>query len=99
MTSVLSPPAISSGKRQSTAPKKEIWSTLLASVSSGKRLAEKQLVVLGGTPESQREFISTLDTDISPQSSNRNVQKAPIANDFALGYTYQHVLDTDHEGE
>jgi hypothetical protein len=47
MTSVLSPPAVIGAKRASTAPKKEIWSSLLNSVSSGKRLAEKQLVVLG----------------------------------------------------
>jgi len=34
--------------RKSREPaKKEIWSTLLKSVSTGKRLAEKQLLVLG----------------------------------------------------
>jgi hypothetical protein len=47
MTSVLSPPAVGAAKKTSGAPKKEIWSELLNSVSSGKRLAEKQLVVLG----------------------------------------------------
>ncbi len=25
-------------------------------------------------------------------------RKAPVANQFALGYTYQDVLDADHEG-
>jgi hypothetical protein len=33
--------------RKSGAPKKEIWSSLLKSVASGKRLAEKQLLILG----------------------------------------------------
>ncbi|KAF2665479.1 hypothetical protein BT63DRAFT_377307 [Microthyrium microscopicum] len=83
----------------SNAPKKEIWSSLLKSVSSGKKLAEKQLVVLGGSPESQREFVASLETDATPTPASRNQtsQKPPIANDFALGYTYQDVLDTDHE--
>ena len=29
---------------------------------------------------------------------DRAREKPPIANDFALGYTYQDVLDTDQEG-
>jgi dynein light intermediate chain 1, cytosolic len=58
------------------------------------------ILLKGGTPESQRDFILTLETDPTSQSSNRNqsTSKPPIANDFALGYTYQDVLDTDHEG-
>lgn len=51
MASVLSPvaPVASNlgGKKANADPKKEIWSSLLNSVSSGKRLAEKQLIVLG----------------------------------------------------
>jgi dynein light intermediate chain 1, cytosolic len=80
-------------------PKKEIWSTLLQSVGNGKRLAEKQLLVLGGTPETQRDFIASIDTDSSKSTSRaQSSSKPPIANEFALGYTYQDVLDTDHEG-
>lgn len=41
-------PQDSLDKRKSqAAPKKEIWSSLLNSVSSGKRLPEKQLILLG----------------------------------------------------
>ena len=38
--------------------KKEIWSSLLKSVSSGKRLATKQLVILGETGHTARELQS-----------------------------------------
>ena len=101
--------------RKSREPaKKEIWSTLLKSVSTGKRLAEKQLLVLGeasylldvdllltlpgGTPESQREFLESISTESTGSRRDRQVRKPPIANQFALGYTYQDVLDADHEG-
>jgi hypothetical protein len=47
MASVLSPPAVGGERKSLSAPKKEIWSSLLNSVSSGKRLAEKELLVLG----------------------------------------------------
>ncbi|KAF1848798.1 uncharacterized protein K460DRAFT_275941 [Cucurbitaria berberidis CBS 394.84] len=80
------------------ADKEEIWKPMLDNISSGKRLPEKSLLVLGGTPETQREFLDSLSTDASgnrrPPDRGR---KPPIANQFALGYTYQDVLDTDHE--
>jgi dynein light intermediate chain 1 len=53
----------------------------------------------GGTPETQRDFLESLSTESA--SSRRppdRGRKPPIANQFALGYTYQDVLDTDHEG-
>ncbi|KAF2635247.1 dynein [Massarina eburnea CBS 473.64] len=78
--------------------KEEIWKPMLDSISSGKRLPEKSLLVLGGTPETQREFLESVSTEAS---TNRRPpdrgRKPPIANQFALGYTYQDVLDTDHE--
>ncbi|KAF2107748.1 dynein [Lophiotrema nucula] len=78
--------------------KEEIWKPMLDNISSGKRLPEKSLLVLGGTPDSQREFLDSVSTDASnsrrPQDRGR---KPPVANQFALGYTYQDVLDTDHE--
>uniref|UniRef100_A0A093UU79 Cytoplasmic dynein 1 light intermediate chain 2 n=1 Tax=Talaromyces marneffei PM1 TaxID=1077442 RepID=A0A093UU79_TALMA len=80
--------------------KKNIWSSMLDSVASGKRLPEKNMIVLGGTPDSQREFLDTLSSDPSdPRLPNerRKGKVAPIANEFALGYTYQDVLDADHE--
>lgn len=60
---------------------------------------EKLLNNLGGSPETQREFIASLDTNTVPAQSSRNQTstKPPIANDFALGYTYQDVLDTDQQ--
>ncbi|KUL92156.1 hypothetical protein ZTR_02520 [Talaromyces verruculosus] len=80
--------------------KKNIWSSMLDSVASGKRLPEKNMIVLGGTPDSQREFLDTLSSDPSDPrlpDERRKGKVAPIANEFALGYTYQDVLDADHE--
>lgn len=71
---------------------------MLASVSSGKRLPEKSLLVLGGTPETQRDFLESVSTEgTSGRRQQDRGKKPPIANQFALGYTYQDVLDTDHE--
>jgi dynein light intermediate chain 1 len=88
---------------------------MLDNISSGKRLPEKSLLVLGechirrcrdqlmkrtgGTPETQREFLESVSTDSanSRRPPDRG-RRPPIANQFALGYTYQDVLDTDHEG-
>lgn len=58
-------------------------------------------VTVGGTPDSQREFLDTLSSDPSDPrlpDERRKGKVAPIANEFALGYTYQDVLDADHEG-
>lgn len=82
-------------------PKKNIWSSMLDSVANGKRLPEKNLLILGGTPESQREFIETLSVDTSDPtliSEKRRGRSPPVANQFALGYTYHDVLDADQEG-
>ncbi|KAE8442602.1 hypothetical protein EG329_003025 [Mollisiaceae sp. DMI_Dod_QoI] len=78
--------------------KKDMWSSMLDSVASGKHLPEKNILVLGGTPDSQREFLEALSTDDSRRAGDRqNNKQAPIANNFALGYTYHDVLDADHE--
>ncbi|KAL8993234.1 MAG: hypothetical protein Q9169_006501 [Polycauliona sp. 2 TL-2023] len=77
---------------------KNLWSSLLDSVASGKKLPEKNLLVLGGNPELQREFLETLESDSSRRPQDRRRKKPPIANDCALGYTYQDVLDADHDG-
>ncbi|KAJ3530777.1 hypothetical protein NM208_g9174 [Fusarium decemcellulare] len=50
----------------------------------------------GGTPEYQRDFLESL----SSSESRRNVDRQkvpPIANNFALGYTYYDVLDADQD--
>ncbi|KAL8945842.1 MAG: hypothetical protein Q9222_007678, partial [Ikaeria aurantiellina] len=74
-----------------------IWSSLLDSVATSKKLPEKNLIVLGGNPEHQREFLETLESDSSRRPHDRRRKKPPIANDVALGYTYQNVLDADHD--
>ncbi|KAF2726928.1 dynein [Polyplosphaeria fusca] len=94
----------STSRRTSTFPprneqeQEEIWKPMLDNISSGKRLPEKSLLVLGGTPDTQRDFLESVANDAS---SNRRppdrARRPPIANQFALGYTYQDVLDTDHE--
>lgn len=70
---------------------------MLDNISSGKRLPEKSLLVLGGTTETQREFLESVSTESSNRRPPDRGRKPPIANQFALGYTYQDVLDTDHE--
>ena len=53
----------------------------------------------GGTTETQGEFLEILASDAAiKRSQDRYRKKPPTANDFALGYTYQDILDADHEG-
>ncbi|RMZ91239.1 hypothetical protein DV736_g1550, partial [Chaetothyriales sp. CBS 134916] len=79
--------------------KETIWVPLLNNASKGKDLAEKQLLVLGGTPEQQREFLEQVNPDSARPRYNdrRNHKKAPISNRYTVGYTYQDVLDADQE--
>ncbi|KAH8170148.1 dynein light intermediate chain (DLIC) domain-containing protein [Sarocladium implicatum] len=76
--------------------KKNIWTSMLESVASGKRLPEKNLLVLGGTPETQRDFLESLSSAESKRNPERQ-KMPPIANNFALGYTYYDVLDADQD--
>lgn len=55
--------------------------------------------MIGGTPDTQKEFLETLTSDTSKRPQDRQKRKPLVANEFALGYTYQDVLDTDQEGE
>lgn len=72
---------------------------MLDNVASGKRLPEKNLVVLGGSVDSQRDFLAGLSTQDSRRNADRQSTKIPpIANSFALGYTYYDVLDADQDG-
>ncbi|KAI1806880.1 dynein light intermediate chain-domain-containing protein [Daldinia bambusicola] len=78
--------------------KKDMWSSMLDSVASGKRLPEKNLLVLGGSVDSQRDFLEALSSNEGRKGIDRNNQKTPpIANSYALGYTYYNVLDADQE--
>lgn len=60
------------------------------------------MLIIGGTPESQREFLETFSAETSAGAGlindKRQRRTPPIANQFALGYTYRDVLDADHEG-
>ncbi|KAH8816881.1 dynein light intermediate chain-domain-containing protein [Xylogone sp. PMI_703] len=77
--------------------KKDMWSSMLNGVASGKRLPEKNILVLGGTSDSQREFLEALSIDDTRKVQDRQSRQPPIANNYALGYTYRDVLDADHE--
>ncbi len=79
-----------------------IWVPMLNSASKGKDLSEKQLIVLGGTPDQQREFLEQLNPpNVRPRYANndrrRQPRTAPLSNRYALGYTYHNVLDADQE--
>ncbi|KAK7985862.1 hypothetical protein PG988_003484 [Apiospora saccharicola] len=79
-------------------PKKDMWSSMLDNVASGKRLPEKNMLVLGGTVESQRDFIGGLANNEGRRNADRGSHKIPpIANSFALGYTYYDVMDADQD--
>ena len=91
--------ASSNERRQSKAEEKGMWSSMLDSVASGKKLPEKNMIVLGGGPETQKEFLETLASDAPKRPQDRHRTKPVVANEFALGYTYQDVLDADHEGK
>ena len=78
--------------------KKDLWSSLLDSVASGKRLPEKNILLLGGTVDSQREFFESLSVNETRRTLDRHTSRLPpVANSFALGYTYYDVLDADQE--
>ncbi|RCI12911.1 hypothetical protein L249_0764 [Ophiocordyceps polyrhachis-furcata BCC 54312] len=77
-------------------PPRNLWTSMLESVASGKRLPDKNILVLGGTPESQRDFIDSLYEAPSKRSFDRQANP-PVANSFALGYTYYDVLDADQD--
>lgn len=51
----------------------------------------------GGTPETQREFIESLSGTEARRNFDRQ-KTPPVANNFALGYTYYDVLDADQDG-
>ncbi|KAI0475986.1 dynein light intermediate chain-domain-containing protein [Xylariaceae sp. FL0804] len=78
--------------------KKDMWSSMLDRVASGKRLPEKNMLVLGGSVDSQREFLEALSNREQRRNLDRqNETLPPVANSFALGYTYYDVLDADQE--
>jgi dynein light intermediate chain 1, cytosolic len=73
---------------------------MLNSASKGKDLAEKQLLILGGTPDQQKEFLEHLNPENTKSRYNNrpDPRKPPISNRYTLGYTYQDIQDADGEG-
>lgn len=54
--------------------------------------------MIGGTPDTQKELLEVLASDAPKRPQDRYKRKPVVANEFALGYTYQDVLDADQEG-
>ncbi|CAK7271461.1 hypothetical protein SEPCBS119000_004618 [Sporothrix epigloea] len=86
--------------------KKDLWNSMLDSVASGRKLPERNLLVFGGSVESQAEFVEALGARRSSLGNNNTVAAGadltglpPVANHLALGYTYYDVLDADQEGD
>ncbi|PNS17985.1 hypothetical protein CAC42_3944 [Sphaceloma murrayae] len=83
----------------STAPRKELWSTLLTTVASSKTIPSKQLLLLGGNPSSQSDLITAL-APLPTQASRRDRSarsQVPLANTHARGYTYRDLTSSDGE--
>jgi dynein light intermediate chain 1, cytosolic len=77
----------------------QIWIPMLNSASKGKDLTEKHLILLGGSPDQQREFLEHLNPENTRSRFNSsNNTKAKISNRYTLGYTYHDVQDADGEG-
>jgi dynein light intermediate chain 1 len=88
----------SDSKNGDKTEKKDLWNSMLYSVASGKRLPEKNIILLGGTVDSQRDFFESLSNSELRRTLDRNASRIPpVANSFALGYTYYDVLDADQE--
>ncbi|KAK4117386.1 hypothetical protein N656DRAFT_773507 [Canariomyces notabilis] len=88
----------SDSKNSDKTEKKDLWNSMLYSVASGKRLPEKNIILLGGTVDSQRDFFESLSNSELRRTLDRNASRIPpVANSFALGYTYYDVLDADQE--
>ncbi|KAK4161265.1 putative dynein 1 light intermediate chain 1 [Cladorrhinum sp. PSN259] len=88
----------SDSKNGDKAEKKDLWSSMLDGVASAKRLPEKNVILLGGSVDSQREFFESLSNSELRRTLDRNASRMPpVANSFALGYTYYDVLDADQE--
>jgi len=46
----------------------------------------------------QRDFLESLSNGDSRRNADRQSKMPPVANSYALGYTYYDVLDADQEG-
>jgi hypothetical protein len=89
-------PCWTASRVESACQRRACWCWVSATIGDS---GERANAGTGGTPETQREFLESVSTENanSRRPPDRG-RKPPIANQFALGYTYQDVLDTDHEG-
>lgn len=88
----------SAGPDDGEEKKQDMWLSMLDDVASGKKLPEKNMLVLGGSVESQRDFLASLSSNEKRRNMDRSKDKMPpIANSYALGYTYYDVLDVDQD--
>ncbi|KAK6542641.1 hypothetical protein TWF694_006584 [Orbilia ellipsospora] len=83
------------GNAAGAAPEEDLWSSMLSNVASSKRLPQKSILVLGGGADEQKEFVDALGGFTS--DSRKQNRRPPVANEFALGYTYLDVLDAEQE--
>ncbi|KAF3903516.1 hypothetical protein AA313_de0200519 [Arthrobotrys entomopaga] len=83
------------GNAAAAAPEEDLWSSMLSNVASSKRLPQKSILVLGGGADEQKEFVDALGGFTS--DSRKQNRRPPVANEFALGYTYLDVLDAEQE--
>lgn len=84
---------MSNASSNATEKAENMWLSMLSSVTLSRRLPQKSILVLGGTSEDQKEFVESLGAG----GYKKGTKAASVANAFALGYTYQDVLDADHE--
>ena len=87
---------------------KDIWSSLLKSVSSHKSIPTRNLLVVGGGTKASSEFIYGLRqaarevSGIKESSATKHKRKASalpgLDGTLALGYTYIDILDEENDG-
>ena len=58
----------------------------------------KKLTHIGGSPELQEEFLYSLRSDQNRLPDRSAAKRPPLGNRFAVGFTYEDVLDVDQEG-
>ena len=87
-------------KKSKNGDREAIWVPMLNNASQDQELPQKQLIVLGGTSDQQNEFLQSIKREPVQsryQYRHQKPREVPVSNRYALGYTYQDVLDEDGE--